>query len=515
MIDIVNELPVSSTLKYTRRSKPPTMAVIHHSATDKMVTAEQMARYHVEERGWPGIGYHFVVMWDGNVYQTNDIMTISYHAGDGTNTPENTNSYGVGICLVGDFSSVAPPAAQLEAVRRLIEYLELPFIPHKEAHNVSTTCPGNTWPMWKDKLLAKEPAMTNTPSVLSLSFQRDDISKAQVEALVDAGIKRIKCMVYEGTNLSMLPSWMEVEARMHFSNLDHGWLQQGRAGAETWWQNVLLRLNRNPNITAIEGVNEPGHSTIAQLTALDAFSVRQAELCNSRGLRAKILEMPVGNPEMWQWEYLLKSLAMPNVILGLHEYRKQTDVWKPASDDTWWVGRCARSAEAIRGFGGVVPEISIDECGIDLRGGANSDGWLAVPGMTPERGLERLIDVENYYRTLKLKIRSMYPFVTLPFGWASFDHATMNPLLLAYVKASQNPQGDPLLAYADNFVIAMVPGFALWNYIREKSWAVSSGEFSNAGWAWQWGYDQTRNVRVLLRTQAPTWKVEEYATVPN
>ena len=71
--------------------------MIHHSATDDG-SPEAYARYHVQTRGWPGIGYHFVIQKDGGIYQTNRLDTISYHV-----SGQNTNS--IGICGTGKWAA--------------------------------------------------------------------------------------------------------------------------------------------------------------------------------------------------------------------------------------------------------------------------------------------------------------------------------------------------------------------------------------------------------------------------
>ena len=43
------------------------------------------ANYHVNDNDWAGIGYHYYITNDGNIYQTNSDDIISYHA-SGSNT---------------------------------------------------------------------------------------------------------------------------------------------------------------------------------------------------------------------------------------------------------------------------------------------------------------------------------------------------------------------------------------------------------------------------------------------
>lgn len=117
-----------------------------------------MAYYHVNSRGWPGIGYHYVVMDDGTIYLTNYHTTKSYHAGN-YNNPGDENYSRLGICMSGNFQETTPSQAQLDAVRSLTRWLfsELPNVTggddverHRDVPGAQTACPGNTSPLWID-----------------------------------------------------------------------------------------------------------------------------------------------------------------------------------------------------------------------------------------------------------------------------------------------------------------------------------------------------------------------------
>lgn len=137
--DITAELPKSQTKSYGRRALSQIVRyVIHHSATSGG-DPWSFARYHVENNGWPGIGYHFVIMPDGTIYQTNALETISYGV-------ENMNTGSVNTCLVGNFEVTKPTAPQLTAVvelhKRLAAQLgQKPIVGHNDLKQ-TTKCPG-------------------------------------------------------------------------------------------------------------------------------------------------------------------------------------------------------------------------------------------------------------------------------------------------------------------------------------------------------------------------------------
>jgi N-acetyl-anhydromuramyl-L-alanine amidase AmpD len=126
--------------------------VIHHSATEDGNAAEFDAQH--RRRGWDELGYHFVIDNgrggpDGLVEVGSRWKSQKWGAHTG-GTPDNEyNNYGIGICLVGDFTHHLPTPAQLESLRSLVSYLANTYniapkdiIGHRDAPNASTQCPG-------------------------------------------------------------------------------------------------------------------------------------------------------------------------------------------------------------------------------------------------------------------------------------------------------------------------------------------------------------------------------------
>ncbi len=181
MQDLVDSLLKHPSKRYATRSLAAiTHIAIHHSGDPHEFTPAAIARYHVNTRGWPGIGYHFYIASDGVIYQTNRLETVSYHVGD-------NNSYAVGVAFNGDFNDDRlPTEAQLLSGGKLVAWLmALLHIPeenvlgHKEfpgyidsvdctscngqglcqsvaGHPRCTDCPGSQWKRdkrWFDMLM--------------------------------------------------------------------------------------------------------------------------------------------------------------------------------------------------------------------------------------------------------------------------------------------------------------------------------------------------------------------------
>jgi N-acetyl-anhydromuramyl-L-alanine amidase AmpD len=138
IINIVNALPKGRGTYRKRLLSKITGIVVHHSASD-YGGATEIARFHTITRGWPGIGYHFVISPDGTINQTNNIDSVSYHVG-------NSNTPTIGICLIGNLSKHPPTAKQLESLKELIAHLktllkkELTVKGHRDYN--PTECPG-------------------------------------------------------------------------------------------------------------------------------------------------------------------------------------------------------------------------------------------------------------------------------------------------------------------------------------------------------------------------------------
>lgn len=124
---------------------------VHHSAGTLDQTPEQIAQYHINHNKWGGIGYHFLVDKDGNVYYVGDLATARAHVA-------NMNDKYIGICLIGDFRpeedgqiTKEMKFSLQELCRKLIEdYPALTNISdwkaikgHKEVPQQSTSCPAS------------------------------------------------------------------------------------------------------------------------------------------------------------------------------------------------------------------------------------------------------------------------------------------------------------------------------------------------------------------------------------
>jgi len=152
IIDVRKQLARHPSKEYTKRTlEGIKYLVIHHSATSGG-DAFSFARYHVNNKDWPGIGYHYVVLENGTIQWTNDLTVTSYHV-------NGYNSQSIGICLVGDFTIEISRPEQKAAAKELIKCLfnKLNFgIDSVKGHNEfigsSTLCPALDMDIFRQNL---------------------------------------------------------------------------------------------------------------------------------------------------------------------------------------------------------------------------------------------------------------------------------------------------------------------------------------------------------------------------
>lgn len=73
-----------------------TRIVVHCTATPegREVTIEDVRRWHVEERGWSDVGYHWLIELDGTLKQGRHESRSGAHA-------KGWNGVSIGVCYVG------------------------------------------------------------------------------------------------------------------------------------------------------------------------------------------------------------------------------------------------------------------------------------------------------------------------------------------------------------------------------------------------------------------------------
>ena len=100
----------------------PRYIIMHHSLTADGTTVSWGAirDYHIKERGWNDIGYHFGIELVGDTYE---VLVGRMPDVVGAHTKElGMYSSSIGICMVGNFDLAPPNANQLGLARQLVKW---------------------------------------------------------------------------------------------------------------------------------------------------------------------------------------------------------------------------------------------------------------------------------------------------------------------------------------------------------------------------------------------------------
>ena len=126
----------------SRRSSTEYIALHHAEAVT--CTAKQIHEWH-KSNGWSGIGYHFFVRKNGEIYRGRPIGALGAHV-------QGMNHCSIGICAEGDYHNrdKVMPKTQKQAIKELVTYLkgiypEAKIVGHREIGD--SNCPGRYYPL--------------------------------------------------------------------------------------------------------------------------------------------------------------------------------------------------------------------------------------------------------------------------------------------------------------------------------------------------------------------------------
>ena len=138
-------------------------------------TSEKVAevkRWHVRDRGWSDIGYHFLIDRDGTVAKGRPLEKVGAHV-------QGRNTGTIGVSLFGGHGSAATdkfadhftPAQEAALVKLLADLRkQYPTITRISGHNefAAKACPGFNVPSWyAGKRQAAKPVVVVSPAPVS------------------------------------------------------------------------------------------------------------------------------------------------------------------------------------------------------------------------------------------------------------------------------------------------------------------------------------------------------------
>lgn len=116
--------------------------VVHHTEVTDSTPVEEVHQWHLN-KGWAGIGYHFYIRKNGEIYEGRPIDAVGAHV-------KGHNHDSIGVCIEGNFNKQAPDDGQLDAAVMLLSLLSLAYgnaklVPHRAFTKVKN-CPGRKFP---------------------------------------------------------------------------------------------------------------------------------------------------------------------------------------------------------------------------------------------------------------------------------------------------------------------------------------------------------------------------------
>ncbi len=127
--------------------------IVHHTGVALDQTVETIHNYHKNTLGWAGIGYHFYIRFNGDIYQGRPLPKSGAHT-------QGYNNRSIGVAVAGNFDneSLFSRKDQYNSLVELLKRLkkEYPGAPIKKHTDFATkSCPGTNFP-WDQLLEAVE-----------------------------------------------------------------------------------------------------------------------------------------------------------------------------------------------------------------------------------------------------------------------------------------------------------------------------------------------------------------------
>jgi hypothetical protein len=280
---------------------------------------------------------------------------------------------------------------------------------------------------------------SNSKSTMSFQIQRNNPESWIVDAVLNSGVKLVK--VLDPSEQQPFGSSVGYIVRLTFPhNADANMIYAGKAGAESWWDNVQPRLPLWA--TYVEGPNEPVINDEQQAMQFVDFEKHRQDIVLQHGFIPASGIFGTGNPAHFElFRILGEALCREGVVYARHSYGMR--VLDPTDWSwEWHVLRHRKDWQALEAAGYLRPDTMITEFGIDFSGNPEKDGWRAQ-GISASQymgGIE-LADKEFIADGIKL----ITPFIWADHNWPSFRMTEeVTKLFVQYVLSQHSNSVEPL-----------------------------------------------------------------------
>lgn len=184
------------SLKNLKKNNVPKWILVHHTggtdddplADTSHHTAKTIENWHLQ-KGWDGLGYHFVIEKTGKIYAGRPEHRNGAHA-------KGYNTKSIGICLSGNFDATVPTEEQKQSLRFLLANMSEKYnikrdniVPHRTFAN--KTCYGKKLgDTWARDLLPETVVIENSDAVIEMSCSCKKLSEYSLKEIRDEFIRR-------------------------------------------------------------------------------------------------------------------------------------------------------------------------------------------------------------------------------------------------------------------------------------------------------------------------------------
>lgn len=149
----------------TKKNNPDTI-ILHHSVAPldniKFNDFESITKHYVNNMGWSDNPYHYGIEFvNGKVKRSigRSENTVGAHCSQG-----DMNGHSIGVCVIGNWDKVAPPAEIVDEVVKLCKEIRarhgnLPIEPHTK-YAPYKTCPGASFPLNEVRMRVSAPVVS-------------------------------------------------------------------------------------------------------------------------------------------------------------------------------------------------------------------------------------------------------------------------------------------------------------------------------------------------------------------
>jgi len=133
----MNIIETNLHFRYAQQKRTKTDYIVVHHTAHPNCSIQDIHRWH-QEKGWNGVGYHYFIRKNGNIYRGRDKDAIGSHC-------LGINEVSVGVSLEGNFDTEYPSDAQKSSLNDLLQelvkiYPNAKIIKHSDKY--ATSCPG-------------------------------------------------------------------------------------------------------------------------------------------------------------------------------------------------------------------------------------------------------------------------------------------------------------------------------------------------------------------------------------